>query len=338
MTAFRYLYLISVSLIIWGCDDSLNKYNFEDFELSFPEDPIQEVKEESARQKTIIKSKGADDFNLLYEISYIDYDDNLYHSDSLHNLKFDLNYHQKSFVKKLGLTVTDMSPTSIKGYPAQHFRYITADRSKRIRTLVVFVKNRVYQLRVDTKVDLTHNKWITQFFDSFRLTSVGANKKPHLNLPTEKELNKPPFSIDFKSPTKRKIEIKETIYGDVALIGEVSEPKTRFDQTASQMVFYSKILKKDINPKEIDLINQQLISENRQGGASWEIISNEPITFKGFKGSKRFSEMTFSGEKIHMVSIHFIDSRKIYFALGGVYLGDEVPKSINTFFDSFQAK
>lgn len=205
------LYLFSILLLI-ACTSQINgqhpdspELEFKDphgmFKINFIHTPTK-YQTKDWPVETIYQDSGqAEISNILYSISYRDYENGMYHSDSINNIEFDIQYSQKKIMQKYSLEL--MRPpfqTSILGYPGAEFRYKTYDGTKAVRVKVFIVKNRLYILKVETLMQNNFNKGINKFMDSFELLNLKENEKPYLNLPSKEELKNKPYTIKF--PTK----------------------------------------------------------------------------------------------------------------------------------------
>jgi hypothetical protein len=310
----------------------------DDFEITFPNQPVDKIDSTSYNKsrRIIYVAKGKDD-NLRYELSYIEYQDNMYHSDSLESIEFDLDYTQIDLAYSDSLELTNSNYSSVAGYPAKEFRYKTVTNDKRIRVFVIFVKNRVYTIRVDTEESKNYNKHINQFIKSFQLRNIKENIPPFLSLPTEDEMNNPPFIVNFQGKTERRIQVRESLYGKTAFIFEVNEVKDMWSGIFLLGVGYAKIPVNDTISKEERLALISGIEGSAYSG--YKMINSETIKENDYIGKRLVSNYYLANSLMRDIRVMFVTKENIYIEIVAIVIEKKpISKKVDSFFNSFYIK
>ena len=308
------------------------------YEISFPSN--YETKTDSSLyffKKTSICVPKTDD-NLLYSISYSENVNNLYHSDSLKNIDFDLDYTQKQIVKNDFLRLISVFPKSVLGYPGKEFRYKSMVEDKYVRIQVYIVKNRVYELKVETNELNNFNKSINYFFNSFRLTGYPENSPRYLNFPTESELQNKPYLANFNGETEQRIQVFETIFGKACGIMDM---KSISENDTSGLlaigVMYAKIPKNGrVTSEEFLKIVDNLVDGVRKIYNEGKVISKEKSKICGYNGIKFKLTYKLGNKIINETKLVVIDKNNIlYHIMAMSYL--DTKEELN-FIKSFKIK
>lgn len=258
---------------------------------------------------------------------------NYYHSDSLGLIEFNLDYSQRDFVQQNLVTMVQLLPKSLDGYPGREYRF-SYDKSGDITTRRIYlVKNRVYEIGNTGPASEVFNQDLTDFFESFTLVNVGPNSIPYLNLPTDEELESPPFEVNFFGETKRKVEIGETIEGEKApLIIEINEVNNE-DGSGLLALSVSYLL----FPENNEDLGFDYYLENSLNSAflldpSTVILSKEKEeNIASYRMTRVFNEQKC------IQNIRYIYHNNIYFVISTISLYNSPEDDrIKAFFDSFK--
>lgn len=304
------------------------------FSINFPFDVEEQFDNVSYPVRKTIVCKPVSDDNILYSISYSDYENNMYHSDSLKNIEFDLEYTQRNN----GLKLTSVFPKSISGYPGREFRYKSLREDKLVRVLVYIVKNRVFELKVETRENLNFNKSINVFFNSFKLVGIPENNPAYLNLPSNDEIKNRPFTADFNGESEQRVQVMETFLGKSGSIIEMNKNTDQYSMLALG-VWYSKLSK---NGKVTEEDFNRIISDQEANVgriySEGKIISKEKINIFGYNGVKITMTYKLMGVKVNDVRLIFIDNNNTYFNVMAIYSEDKDIGQVQDFFNSFKLK
>ncbi len=265
-----------------------------------------------------------------YSVRGVRYSNNLYHSDSVSNIDFDLDYSQQKFLYSNELNPLSAVPKSVKGYPGKEFRYeyISKDKIRFSRTYIV--KNTLYELTFEgVKKDAYHNR-IDAFFDSFEPTSIEDRSPPYLEVPSAEEIGELPFKVRFPGKTERKIQVYEGFFGKISLVLDMHKSDNpESEGYAYLMTSYGRL------PDGMDEADRQRILTDQKellktGQVESKILEDFAIT----NGHEYVTEFSLAGQRV-------VDRRRVliygrdYVIINSLRLA-EVPegKAIKTFFAS----
>lgn len=205
-------------------------------------------------QKTYTCQNGAVTLTIIRTV----YNNGMYHSDSK-TLEYDLDYTQRKFVEQHQVRVLGTVPRMIKGYPGKEFRYEYWLEDKMTFRRVYIVKNVLYELFYEGPKAKKFQNEIDDFFDSFTLSKIEENPTPYFVMPTQKEIDNPPYTANFHGETITKIDVVNSLNGKAAIIAEINEHRDK-DKSGiiSLLVWYS------IMPGEVSEADKVTIINNQQ--------------------------------------------------------------------------
>ena len=197
--------------------DLFHQYHFE---IDFPaglEVSVDSVK--LNHEVHFSASKGTSMF-AVYSSSYTN---NMYHSDSLDQIDFDLEYTQWKFAQTNLVTLGTVTPKSFAGYPGAEYKFKYQKEDKISTRRVFIVRNQVFEIIYESATTDQFSMEGEDFFNSFELYGIEQNAVPYLNLPSERELKNKPYSIEFTGETTQMVEIVDTEHGKVPYIFDMQE-------------------------------------------------------------------------------------------------------------------
>lgn len=238
-----------------------------------------------------------------YTMRITTYKNNMYHSDSLKNLDFDLDYSQRYFANSGKVNLIGMILKTVKGYPGKEYRFQYKFEDKIDFRRVYIVKNKVVELIYESAKDKLYNNEIDEFFNSFTIDGFEKNPTPYINMPTEEEIANRPFVANFPSETKQLVEANDTDFGKIALVIEMCELNPELNDGIMALSVLYTDFPKDLNQEnknemlEIHKKTQEITFPN----FSW-IDNNEP------EGSQLNLKFEYS-----IGDTRVVDSRKLLF-------------------------
>ncbi len=345
-------YIIPLLFIV-GCSSKIDSQNndnwgspFEtpekEFKINFLDEPQKRITDNWPESIMYIDSGDID--NILYSISYEDHENNMYHSDSINNIEFDLQYTQKEFVKKhFLLLMKQPQPISILGYPGAEFRYKTYNDTKAIRVRVFFVRNRVYKLIVETEMIKNYNKSINQFFESFELLNTNPNIPSYLNLPSQEELKLKRYSIEYPTQAENKqnkVVPVNTAWGKSAYIMDMLQTNPDNIEEEKNLVYgvgYAKMPKKEnLTSEDFKLLSKELKSNLLRSYGNAKLLGEKDVKVQNANGIEIQLEFILMDIPMEMI-VQLFYYKNLCYQLQVMTPKDFSNNSkINTFLNSFK--
>jgi len=333
MDKMKNLIFIFVLTLNWFCTgDHSNKYTISDstfqFEIKLP--CSGKIKLDTTAVNKFIQYECSDGHS-KYKVICTEYSDGLYHSDSLNNIEFDLDYTQKKFASTEHVKSTSTLLKTINGYPGKEFRFEHFEKDIIYFRRVYIVKNRVYELLYEAPKEKAFNTEIDDYYNSFRLVGIPDNEKPYLNLPPNEEIQNRPFDINFFGKTELSVEYQENFLGKIPIVTEGNQIKDEDRSGILALIVFYGILPEGTTETQKDrLIREQM-----------DLITNKGqiINEKNIEGGKEIS-ITYT-----VATVPIIDKRRLifkgnkYYNVCAMYLKEKPEsKRVNEFMDSFHIK
>ena len=189
------------------------------------------------------------------------YDNGMYHSDSLKNLEYDLDYTQRKFTDNNQVRVLGTIPQVMKGYPGKEFRYEYWLEDKITFCRVYIVKNVLYEIFYEGPKAKKFQNEIDEFFDSFTLLNVAENPTPYFVMPAQEEIDNPPYTANFHGETTTKINVMNAFGSKAAIIAKVNDIRDKDNSgIISLLVWYAEMPSEVSEDNKVAVINNQLKS------------------------------------------------------------------------------
>ena len=323
------------SMSLLSCTETLKYHSEKDFQIKFPFSPEKSVTKTDGRENHTWICKNEKNENESYQLSYIDYPNNFYHSDSASS--FELDYTQRELIRSGSIRLLQARLKCIQGYPAKEFRYAKVNGNI-IRNLVVIVKNRVYQLQVETQNEKNFNLQINEFFESFRLIGIPDQIPPFIDFPSDEEIASLPYTADFNGNITTKVEIFENTFGNMVMISKASETI----QGEVRLIAYSNsLVNQELADYDKELIYDQIIGNVYGPQLNGKIIKNEDELFHGYEAKKAALEVTIHGQNMYLLYYLFYTDKQELYLLGYGYpvkKEGSIPKNGTDFFNSIKIK
>lgn len=305
------------------------------FKISFTVEPEQTeesiVTEYGKTTLYSFKTKPKNDYNLSYEVHYIDYPKEFIDTLNTENIYALFNGSQMSTINSNNVQLIGILNHDILGYTGREFRWQDIKTKMFSRVRFYMVSNRMYILIVKTQKENNFNVNINQFFDSFELIDT----KPNFN--KQRVFKKTDKIFKIKFPEKSQIREIETLseYGKAKIVVESYQPKSNNDDN---LIYAVSILE---YPEDITLIDNfdlddyySNVVQTALKGRQSTLISQNRISKNGISGIE--VKESFKEGQI------FIKQRT--FLKGNLQIGIQVMtisnkadnKSMNDFFDSFE--
>jgi hypothetical protein len=260
---------------------------------------------------------------------------NYYHSDSLDLIQFNLDYSQRTFAQENFVTLVQVRPLSAKGYPGRDYKFTFNDSEHISLRQVYMVFNRVYELGFTGPGESLYDIELDNFFNSFQLQRVPQNSIPYLNLPTNEQLENPPFSVNYFGETTRRVEIVETYNGQQApIITEMNEINSVDGSGLLLLSVAYIILPEESVEAGFEFYVDNSIRSMQQLEPNMKILSEER---RDNRADIRMIRVLNEEKCIH--NMRYILDGNIYYGIGSVSIYNAPQDDrIEAFFDSFVIK
>jgi hypothetical protein len=109
------------------------------------------------------------DPNYLYSVSYVDYPEGSFHSDSLDLIKEFFEVGMDTHIHDLGGELIYQSESNLNFYPGIVYRASYNNNKAVVKSRMLLIGDRFYALQVYTLSETSLNNEMNHFLDSFRL-------------------------------------------------------------------------------------------------------------------------------------------------------------------------
>ena len=328
-----YIYLILISLSHQSCGQTkLEKRTINEFAISIGCSEKVSIEKSASKDISELKCEMGNTSNTIRVTTY---KNNMYHSDSLNNLDFDLDYSQRYFTNTGKVDLIGMILKTVKGYPGKEYRFQYKFEDKIDFRRVFIIKNNVVELIYEAPKSKLYHTEIDGFFNSFSIENFDENPVPYINMPTEEEIANRPFEAKFPADTKQIVEANYSDFGKLALVIEMCELKPELnDGVMALSVLYTDF------PNEMSQENKNEMFEIHK--------MTQEVTFPNFKwidneepqGSQLKLKFEYS-----IGDTRVIDSRKLIFegnrmyTIVGISTKQTEPNNrVNEFLKNFKIK
>lgn len=305
MKLYIYLLIIFISNQSSGQITTTNK-KIDEFSITLKCND--EITKDETKSRSISKINCQID-DVIYTVKLTEYNNGMYHSDSLKNLDFDLDYSQRYFANNGKVDLIGLILKTIKGYPGKEYRFQYKFEDKINFRRIYIIKNYLVELIYEGPKSKLYNTEIDEFFNSFEVEGFDENQTPYIKMPSEEEIKNRPFIAKFDSETKQIIEANETEFGKVPLIIELCETKPEVNNGVLALtVLYTDF------PKELSDNNKKDIYELHK--------KTQELTFPNFRWIEITEPTKDSMVLKYEYSIHnekVIDMRKVFFDNNRMY-------------------
>lgn len=325
-----YIYLLSV-LISVSCS-SQTKIERNGILLDMPTEYELTIDSSYNHKTTYIYKSILDE--ITYQLNVSEYFNNMYHSDSLKNIEFDLDYSQKSSKEFQEGTLFDVRHKSINGYPGKEYRLRNSYNSSINLRRVYIIKNNVVELTFSGPETKLYLKETTKFLNSLQLINIDKNIPPYLNIPSTEELKIRPYESNVKFSTEQRVEVLEYEDKKIIVVGSVEEFNPMFNDGLNAIgVMYVDFSKSLTDQERNDYINNYIKGQSSKYNNFTLLEESNQKDWKFFKFQYQLGEKKIFEER----RLKF-DNNRLY-QLNGIYSNiNIIPKKLSSFYQTFEIK